>query len=183
MSFLDIALRNAAWGFRLFPLIPKTKRPLPLTEGDHFDAATVDAEQIELWAAQVPNANVGLSPDEHFCFLETDDEAALREKCSDLPPEVWDTMRVSARENRCYYVFRQTMRTRKAGNMTVARPGENNLFEFKQYRVYVVGPGSIHEKTGKPYEVREQSIPAMPDILLNRLCDLYGAPPASGGRP
>jgi P4 family phage/plasmid primase-like protien len=88
-------------------------------------------------------------------------------------------MRVSARENRCYYVFRQTMRTRKAGNMTVEQPGKPNLFEFKQHRLYVVGPGSIHEKTSKPYEVREHTIPAMPDVLLRRLCELYGAPEAS----
>ena len=124
-------------------------------------------------------ANVGLSPDEHFCFLETDDEDALREKCADLPADIWNTMRVSARENRCYFVFRQTMRTRKAGNMTVTREGQQNLFEFKQHRLYVVGPGSIHEKTGKPYEVQECTIPAMPDVLLKRLCELYGAPDAS----
>src|SRR5258706_10477968 len=99
MSFLDIALPCARLGFRVFPLIPKTKRPLKLACGDHFDGATVDPEQIEAWAAQVPNANVGLSPDEIFCFLETDDDAALHEACSDLLPGVWQTMRVSAREN------------------------------------------------------------------------------------
>src|SRR5204863_9197908 len=112
-------------------------------------------------------------------FVETDDEAALKEACADLPPEIWDTTRVSARDNRCYYIFRQTMRTRKAGNMTLARPGKENLFEFKQFRVYVTGPGSIHPKTGKPYNVEWRNIPAMPDILLNRLCELAGAEKAS----
>jgi len=180
MNFLDIALPLAEKGFRVFPLIPKAKRPFAMAgEADHFDAATTDAEQIRQWSLQEPKANVGISPDEIWCFLETDDEAALREACSDLPPEVWDTTRVSARENRCYYVFRQTMRTRKAGNMTRSRDGQENLLEFKQHRVYVTGPGSIHEKTGKPYDVEWHDIPAMPDVLLNRLCELNGAPKAT----
>ena len=91
ISFLKIARPLATKGFRCFPLISKTKRPLPLSEGDHFDAATVDPEQIKAWAAQAPHANVGLSPDENFCFLETDDENALREACSALSTEIWNT--------------------------------------------------------------------------------------------
>lgn len=110
----------------------------------------------------------------------TDDDEALHEACKDLPEGIWATMRVSARPNRCYYVFRQTMRTRKAGNMTVKRRGATNLFEFKQFRMYVVGPGSIHPKTGGPYTANEERIiPAMPDVLLARLCELYGTPDPS----
>ena len=33
-------------------------------------------------------------------------------------------------DNRCYYIFRQTMGTRKAGNMTVTREDLDNLFEL-----------------------------------------------------
>jgi hypothetical protein len=176
-TFLDIALPLAERGFRVFPLIPKQKRPLPMAgDCDHFDAATTDASQIHAWSEQEPNANVGISPDEIFCFLETDAEHDLKEACADLPPEVWDTARVSARDNRCYYIFRQTMRTKRAGNMTVTRAGQDNLFEFKQHRVLVTGPGSIHPKTGKPYGVEWRPIPAIPDVLLNRLCELYGVP-------
>lgn len=179
--FDDIALPLAERGFRVFPLIPKQKRPFAMAgEYDHFDVASTDAEQIRAWSTQEPNANVGVSPDEIFCFVETDDEAALKEACADLPPEVWDTTRVSARENRCYFIFRQTMRTKRAGNMTAAREGQENLFEFKQHRMYVTGPGSIHPKTGTPYQVEWRTIPALPDVLLNRLCELYGAPKASG---
>jgi len=107
MTFQDRALPLAERGFRVFLLIPKDKRPIRMAgEYDHFDAATTDPGQIRSWAAQEPNANVGLSPDEIFCFLETDDERALKEACSDISPEVWDTARVSARDNRCYYIFR-----------------------------------------------------------------------------
>jgi hypothetical protein len=182
--FLDIALPLAERGFRVFPLIPKLKQPVKMSWGDHFDAATTEKEDLELWNKEVPNANVGISPDENFCFLETDDEAALRAECSEIPPQAWDTARVSARVNRCYYIFRQTMRTRKTGNMTATRENQDNLFEFKQHRVYVTGPGSIHPKTNAPYAVEwRTTIPAMPDVLLNRLCELYGAPKATDTQP
>jgi hypothetical protein len=179
-NFLERALPLAQRGFRVFPLIPRQKRPLAIKgECDHFDVATTDLEQIRVWNEQQPNANVGVSPDEIFCFLETDDEQALKEACADISLEVWDTTRVSARENRCYYIFRQTMRTKQAGNMTATREGQDNLFEFKQHRCYVTGPGSIHPKTGKPYEVEWRTIPVLHDVLLNRLCELYGKPKAS----
>jgi len=180
-NFLKIALPLAERGFRCFPLIPGQKRPVKMSWGDHFDAATTDRVVLEQWDKEVPRANVGLCPDENFCFLETDSETELKEACADLPPEIWDTARVSSgRPDRAYYIFRQTMRTRAAGNMTKARPGLDNLFEFKQHRVYVAGPGSTHPKTGKPYLVEWKTIPAMPDVLLNRLGELNGAPKATG---
>lgn len=183
MTFSEIALPLAERGFQVFPLIPKSKRPVSMPGGyDHFDAATTDSAQIESWDRHQPTCNVGLIPDEFFCYLETDDEAALKEACKDLPPDIWNTTRVSARENRCYYIYRQTSRTKRAGNMTVEREGEENLFEFKQHRVYVTGPGSIHPKTGKPYSVEWKLIPALPDELLNRMCELYGAPKAGESR-
>ena len=180
MSFRDIALPLAERGFRVFPLIPKQKRPFKM-EGDydHFDAATTDSKTIEEWNEQVRDANVGLCPDENFCFLETDDLNALKEECKDLSHEIWETSWAGARPNRCYFIFRQTMRTRKAGNMTLSREGKENLFEFKQHRVYVVGPGSIHP-CGLPYVATWAAfIPPMPDVLLNRLCELAGAPKAT----
>lgn len=175
--FLQAALPLVDRGFHVFPLIPKSKRPVRMAgDMDHFDAATTEPEQLRMWSEQVPDANVGLSPDEIFCFLETDDEADLKAACAAIPAGAWDTTRVSARENRCYYIFRQTSRTRRAGNMTVTRKGKENLFEFKQHRVYCTGPGSIHPMTGKPYVAAWRNISAMPDVLLNRLCELYGAP-------
>jgi len=178
--FLEIARPLAERGFRVFPLVPKNKMPVKMSWGDHFDAATTDITALEQWDREVPQANVGLSPDETWCFLETDSETELKTLCSDIPPEVWDTARVSSgRPDRAYYIFRQTMRTRKAGNMTATRAGKDNLFEFKQHRCLVVGPGSIHPKTGKPYGVEWRNIPALPDVLLNRLCELYGAPKAT----
>ncbi len=179
-TFLDIALPLAERGFRVFPLVPQQKFPVKMSWGDHFDAATTERADLEKWDKEVSQANVGISPDENFCFLETDSETELKGECADLPPEIWDTARVSSgRPDRAYYIFRQTMRTRKVGNLTLTREGKDNLFEFKQHRVLVVGPGSIHPLTGKPYGVEWRTIPAMPDVLLNRLCELKGAPKAA----
>ena len=96
MSFLEIALPLAERGFRVFPLIPKEKRPVKMAEGDHFDAATTDEEQLRMWDKQEPNANVAISPDEIFCFLETDGETELKAACAGIPPEVFGTTRVTA---------------------------------------------------------------------------------------
>src|SRR5208282_3189213 len=166
--FRDIALPLAERGFQVFPLIPCDKRPTASPgEYDHFDMATSELEQIEAWDRQQPSCNVGIIPDEFFCFGETDDEAALKEACNDLPADTWDTTRVSARENRCYYIFRQTSRTRKSPirDKSCKREGQENLFEFKAFRTYVTGPGSIHPKTKQPYAVEWRTIPAMPDVL------------------
>ena len=185
-NFLDIAKPLAERGFRVFPLIPKDKRPVKMAEGDHFDAATTDLEQIEQWSSQEPRANVGLSPDEIFCYVETDSEPELKEATADLPPEVWNTTRVSSgRPGRAYYIYRQTARTRKAGNITITREGKDNLLEFKQHRVLVVGPGSTHPMTNPEtgqryvYTAEWKPIPAMPDVLLNRLLELDGKPGAT----
>src|SRR5438270_5924274 len=99
MSFFsEIAVPLAERGFRVFPLVPQQKFPLKMAWGDHFDAATTDLTALEQWGKEVPRANVALSPDENFCFLETDSEHDLKEACADVPPEAWDTARVSARD-------------------------------------------------------------------------------------
>lgn len=188
MSFLDIARPLAERGFRVAPLLPKLKFPGKMSWGDFFDAATTDISALEQWDREVPQANVGISPDENFCFLETDSETEMMERSAvaGVPKEVWGTARVSSgRPDRAYYIFRQTMRTRKAGNMTATRAGKDNLFEFKQHRVLIVGPGSIHPKknpaTGEHYVYGAEwrPIPALPDVLLNFLCAECGAPKAS----
>lgn len=184
MTFADRALPLAERGHNVFPLIPGLKSPLASPgQYDHFDTATTDPEQIRQWDKQKPNANVGMVPDEIWCYVETDDETAFRASCADLPPDIFNTTRVSARANRCYWIYRQTARTRKsairdkaAGRKDAGGKRMGNLFEFKAFRTYVTGPGSIHPKTGKPYEADWQTAPAMPDALLNRMCELIGEP-------
>ena len=57
-ALLESALRYADLGYPVFPCVPGTKTPL--TEHGHLDATT-DADQIERWWQQRPNANIGIS--------------------------------------------------------------------------------------------------------------------------
>jgi len=165
MVFLDIALRNAARGFRVHPLIPKDKRPLLK---DWPALATSDRVQIETWAAQYPEANAGAAADDQFCMLESDDLPALVSKLTDA--SVLDFVyTVQARPNRPHFYFRQTDATRALGNCDL--PG---VFEFKQHNRYVVAEGSI-SPYGPRYElVCDGPIIPMPDSLAADLKRLYG---------
>jgi hypothetical protein len=54
------AMRLAALGYKVFPCVPREKRPLT-RHGVHD--ATTNEQQIEIWWDQWPNANIGLSTD------------------------------------------------------------------------------------------------------------------------
>lgn len=58
MSLVRDALRLALMGFKVFPLIPGTKRPLIR---QFTDAATTDDETIRLWWQRNPSANIGIA--------------------------------------------------------------------------------------------------------------------------
>lgn len=59
---LDMALRMASWGFSVFPLKPRDKRPhRMLGEGGGFHHSSTDPDQIRAWFDTDPNANVGIS--------------------------------------------------------------------------------------------------------------------------
>jgi hypothetical protein len=58
LELLEVALRYAKLGYRVFPCVPEGK--VPLTPHG-FQDATTDEEQIEAWWTDHPNANIGMS--------------------------------------------------------------------------------------------------------------------------
>lgn len=56
---LDLALHYARSGWRIFPLAPLSKVPLPGSHG--CKDATTDLRRIEAWWSQNPEANIGLA--------------------------------------------------------------------------------------------------------------------------
>jgi hypothetical protein len=68
-NFLEKSRPLAERGFRCFPVAAGKKIPMKLAEGNHFDHATTDVEQLTLWNRDAADANVGIIPDEHHCYL------------------------------------------------------------------------------------------------------------------
>ena len=159
MPFLEIALRNAARGFRVHPTKEKVIVP------GWPDRATTDPATIEQWAEQYPDANCGVAVGPDLCVLESDDLAKLKELLNGV--QVPATYTVQARDNRPHFYFRQTAKTTLSGNRTLA-----GIFEFKQNRLQVIGEGSTHP-TGAIYRVIDDSpIADMPDELMTALVRL-----------
>jgi predicted P-loop ATPase len=67
--FLESALRYASIGFKIFPLVPKQKRPL--TKNGFLDASS-DPDQIRTWWKETPNANIGVATGETSGILVID---------------------------------------------------------------------------------------------------------------
>jgi hypothetical protein len=67
-ELLSAALRYAELGYRVFPCIPNTKKPI--TANGFHDAVT-DAVQIERWWSRHPNANIGI-PTEGLLVVDID---------------------------------------------------------------------------------------------------------------
>lgn len=165
MPFLEIALRNAARGFKIHPLKDKEKAPRLF---DWPGQATDDYATIEAWAAKWPNANVGVALGEDLCVLESDDWAQLSGKLTAHGyPSGMKTFTVEARQGRPHFYFYQTDKTRSIGNRDIG-----GLIEFKQNRRYVVGEGSTHP-SGAAYQVIDPSpIIEMPDALTDAVIKL-----------
>ena len=71
--FLVAALHYASFGWKVFPLPPRSKRPNS-TERT-FKHATCDADQIKKWWAENPNYNVGVATGSVSGFFVIDIDA------------------------------------------------------------------------------------------------------------
>lgn len=180
IDFGDVALRNAARGFRVHPLHPhvpeldaeanaRCKRAiLPGWPA----LATRDSGQIKKWAYQFPGANVGVVAGDDLAILETDHLPTLEARLGfPIPP----CYRVQARENRPHCYFLSTERARSS---FVAAKSVTRVFEFKAGNLYCVGEGSTHP-TGAEYRlVVDMPLYPIPDEIITGLERIKGAPPA-----
>jgi hypothetical protein len=167
--FLKRALPLLDRGFSLIPLLEHGKAP---QSGIGTKSKSTDRAQIERWAEQFPDANVGVCADGQFLILDADDDVRLRELLQStrgvsLPP----TFTVESSPGRRHYYFRQTSVTLKQKyNIAIGA-----LFELRHREQYVVGSGSIHAKTGQPYQVVNDRDPVpLPDSLFAALGYLKG---------
>lgn len=161
MTFKERALLAVQRGLSIIPCEPNGKGPL---RGAKSRTNTVAG--VEGFAAVVPeNANYGVCSDETFTILETDDVRKLISLLGPIPR----TLTVSARQNRGYWIFRQTEKTLAIKNCPTA-PG---LFEWRHVNQYCVGFGSIHPITQQPYKIVVDTDPIpFPDDLVDKLLAL-----------
>jgi hypothetical protein len=165
MSFLEIALRNAARGFRVHPLRGKDAilRGWPAI-------ATTDEAQIRAWAGPYADYNVGVAaghPDPGAAFVvavvDSDRLSRLKELAGEHAAEWFHTYSVSSgRPDRAHFYYVMSDGARNLGNKAWSENGiAGNVFELKVYGGQVVAEGSIHPDTGNVYKI-VQDLPLIP---------------------
>jgi hypothetical protein len=178
MSFKEIATRNVARGFRVFPLAVKDKRPwTPHWKED----ATDDLAKIEQWAQTKADANVGIPGGPEFIGVDTDRKDRLFELCRErgISLDVFKTYSVeSGKPNRAHFYYMPSPEFAAFGIHAVSEPGiPGNIFETKPAGAYLVGEGSVHPE-GTVYTATQEipRIPLSPSLLalFKELEELWG---------
>ncbi len=158
MRFLEIALRNAARGFRVHPLRGK-EAFLKGWPG----LATTDEKQIREWAAKFPDFNCGVAGGSDVIILDSDRVSRLKELCGVRWSEWFSTYSVSSgRPDRAHFYFLSVPEVLEFGNRKHEEPGiVGNIFEIKGKGAQVTAEGSVHPGTGGTYTIT-QDVPLIP---------------------
>jgi DNA-binding transcriptional ArsR family regulator len=169
MSFLEIANREIAAGIPVIPIKAGQKGP-PLIEGGSSSGST-DPQQIEAWAAQFPEANVGVVCTLNGILIVDDDDGVVEQSGVNIETRVVE----SSPGHRQYY-FKQTPATSEVGNIP-QRAG----FSLRSHNHYGLAAGSLHPG-GHYYRLLvDAAIQEMPAELLEYLQQRYKAAKVSLG--
>lgn len=154
-DMLQAALEYARKGWRVFPLAPKAKTPLPGSRG--FKDATTDEAVIKTWWTAAPNNNIGIATGEvsgGLIVLDVDGHeghAVIKHSGYEIP----DTLTVvTGRDGgRQYYLHGPHVRN---------FAGRLDCVDLRGDGGYVVAPPSIHPN-GREYEFAD------PDVSIAKL--------------
>jgi hypothetical protein len=156
-DFLNIASREIAAGIPVIPIAPGQKAP-PLNAGGAASSST-DPKQIELWAEQFPNANVGVVCTLTGILIVDDDDGMV--EASGIPIT---TRIVQSSPGHLQYYFRHTAESAEVGNL-----GQRGGFSVRSHNYYGLAAGSRHPN-GHLYQfVRDLPIEPIPTDLLRYL--------------
>lgn len=179
--FLDIALRNAARGFRVHPIHGKMAvlRGWPVL-------ATTEEKHIREWAVEYPDYNCGIAAGPDIAIVDSDRVSRLKELAGERAAEWFNTYSVtSGRPDRAHFYYLMTDdEVSEFGNKKWAEPGiDGNVFEVKVQGAQVVAEGSVHPDTGQEYRIT-QDIPLIPfpTGLMALMRECYGKDNNSGQR-
>jgi hypothetical protein len=178
-SFLQIALRNAARGFRVMPLRGKEAflRGWP-------QLATTDETRIREWAQKFPDYNCGVAGGSDVIILDSDRVSRLKE-LSGEHSDWFNTYSVSSgRPDRAHFYYLATPDAVEFGNKKWKEPDiDGHVFEVKGAGTQVTAEGSVHPVTGGTYAIT-QDLPLIPFPagLLAMLREIHGNANPSGKR-
>jgi len=152
-DFLEIALRNAARGWYVFPLNGKHPRISRAAGGNGFKDAILDVEQITAWWTKYATANIGIAcgaSDQYVVDVDhglnsEEDFHAWRMR-NNLP--VTYTVRSGGRPE-----FRVQMYYAGAVECNGKWDLDGCSGEIRSIGGYVCAAGSIHPDTGETYQV------------------------------
>ena len=171
-GFEAIALRNAALGYRVFP-VDNLKKKASIKKFPEL--ATCDnLDLIKHWAGKFPDASCGLlaTPEGHL-FIDEDDSETFRKGYEAFAGEPYPASRTTeSRPNHRQSHWIQTDYTRaKLKNITQDKT-KNSMFSLRFRNYLVLGEGSLHP-SGSLYRVVVDS-PAveMPDKLADYILSL-----------
>ena len=174
------ALRYAARGWRVHPLIVKEKRPLL---NDWPNQATTDARQVETWWARSPEANIGVATGKSSGIFVVDIDGPEGERSwtqivTEVPEIPEETLEQKTGRGRQLFYKYPGGKT-EVRNRTNMRPG----IDIRGEGGYVVVPPSIHPD-GPTYSWPygdEMAIEVAPKGLLNIV--VKAAPTAPPAEP
>ena len=150
-EFLDAALLYASLGWRVFPLMPKSKDP---ATPHGFHDATTDVDKIKQWWAVDSRYNVGIATGEGLCVIDVDDKPDKHVVLGSDMLRDWELDHGDISETICaktgtggmHYYF-------DVGNVKIQSCQSDTIFiDLRCDGGYIVAPPSIHPDTGMRYE-------------------------------
>jgi hypothetical protein len=166
ITFLDRAFELTKRNIPVIPLLPEEKIAF-LTGWENL--STTDTQQIEKWAGENSDYNcaaVAYPTLNGNWFLEVDSPEVIQRIETETGQTIPRTFRVRSSPGRGHFYFKQTAASIAMGNLA-QHAVKNNNFSCRVDRQYVVGPFSVHAKTGGLYEiVSDAPIIEAPDWLI-----------------
>lgn len=159
-TMLEHALKYAADGLAVFPLVPRTKRP---ATAHGKDDATTDADQIRAWWTATPDANIAARPPAGVVVLDVDPRhGGTLDALGDLPTTY--RARTGGGGWHVWYWLPEDCSDRVRGKLDGAEG-----IDVKSSSGYLVMPPSVHPDGGR-YVLEDDTEPAdLPAHLLDRV--------------
>jgi hypothetical protein len=151
MTFYDRALPMVERGWSVIPLGEKSKFGAP---NEWQKLATTDLKQVDKWDSETMRANCGLvaTPDGNWA-LDFDDLSVIAQIEKETGHKMPTTFVVQSSQNKAHYHFKQNDASRSLGNSDKKADDGRELYSARVSNRYVLSPFSIHDKTGKPYQI------------------------------